>query len=81
MVERFVIHTSQGFHVIEGRKLNREPLSRAIADRLAAPAAVRPPVRANPPIPAAEPALPDLSPTEWDAAGGSCGFEIRGWAR
>ena len=35
MTDRIIIRTAQGFDVIEGHRLNREPLSRAEADRLA----------------------------------------------
>jgi hypothetical protein len=79
MVERFIIRRGDTFDVLEGRKLNSAPVSRAIADRLAAAPPPKPVVRA--PAPAPAPGMPDLRPTGWDAAGGSCGFEIRGWAR
>jgi hypothetical protein len=79
VVERFIIRTSQGFDVLEGRRLNRAPLSRSVADRLAAPPPPRPMVRA--PAPAPAPGLPDLRPTAWDAAGGSVGFHINGAPR
>jgi hypothetical protein len=87
--ERFIIRTAAGFDVIAGHKLNREPLTRAAADRLA-----HEPVRAgNPaksaenPAPKPKPAAPsapepapagDLRAEPWLSAGGSCGFRIKG---
>ena len=43
MSERIIIRHAQGFDVIEGHRLNREPLSRAEADRLAREAAAKAP--------------------------------------
>jgi hypothetical protein len=34
-MDRIIIRTAHGFDVIEGRRLNTEPLSRVEADRLA----------------------------------------------
>jgi hypothetical protein len=78
---RFIIRTSQGFHVIEGRKLNMSPVSRAIADRLVAMPAPKPIVHAPAPAPAPAPGLPDLRATRADQAGGSAGFHINGAPR
>jgi hypothetical protein len=90
-MERLVVQVAPDkFDVIEGVKMNRAPLSQAEADSLAkgSPASVVAPAAPEKPSPDATvsapepsppaPVLPDLRPTGWDAAGGSCGFRIKG---
>jgi hypothetical protein len=63
-MERIVVRTSQGYDVLEGRRLTAVPVDRATADRIA---------RGLPPPP--QPL--DLRAKAWEGAGGGCGFEIR----
>jgi hypothetical protein len=77
---RFVIRTGPGsdtFDVLEGRRVNRKPLTKAKADRLAGRRTLKPAAPAAPTPPPESP-LPDLRPTRAESAGGSAGFTVKG---